>query len=164
MSPNTLPGRFRFRVRALLAILVLFAALLSLARGPFSLNVASGHLTVPLVFEINDASSGRPVPGATIQLVDESGILTHSAASNNTGHAAIFFQTRFGRRTTYGVIHELSLDYGDRWLIVSAAGYQQVRAPLTQFTNDRRYHVTNPPPIVIRLKPGSATAANRSAT
>jgi hypothetical protein len=110
-----------------------------------------GQAKVPLRFTVLDAETGRPVSGATIQLVRGPEYL--APPTGNDGRTALIIEARCGGdRGIFGRTRHVNFGY---WALhVEAKGYQKFRGSLEKRTSDRRFHEDGaiPPPIVIRLQ------------
>ena len=104
-----------------------------------------GSATIPLEFLILDASTGRPVSGASVALAE--GDPEYRATTGPDGTARLIIRAMIGGRSG-----TRSVNYGHWALVISADGYKGVNDDLRHHTRDPRYHSEAvPPPIVVRI-------------
>jgi hypothetical protein len=110
-----------------------------------------GHASLPLEFLALDASTGRPIGGALIRLID--GPPEYEATTGPDGKAKIVIEARAAGSAS--LFHRTRSVYYLLWrLVISAKGYKSVKDDLNQYTWDPRFHSDPiPPPLVIRLQP-----------
>jgi hypothetical protein len=133
--------------------LVLASAILAVVGLAAIDAVWVGDASIPLQFVILDASTGRPIKGATIRLINEpTPESEYEAADDPAGRAEIVVHAMVSGRSSW-FRGTRSVNY--KWLLdVAADGYDGLSADLRRFTRDPAYHYnTAPPPIVIRLAP-----------
>jgi hypothetical protein len=111
-----------------------------------------GKATIPLDFLILDASTGKPIAGASISLLR--GRSEYAATSGPDGRATIVITATIGGRSS---IFRRTRSVNYSWEIaINADEYEPVHDALQTFTRDRRYHSEPAPPtIVVRLEPMS---------
>ena len=151
--------RLRFTIRRLMAVIavVAFGTWMLIVNTGEALWV--GQASIPLEFLILDASTGKPIAGAYINLPDPR--VNYATTSGPDGRATLVISATIAGRGS----RTRSVNY--RWeALVTADEYGIVRAALRDFTLDPRYHSDPaPPPIVIRLAPlGSLGAKSRVET
>lgn len=144
--------RVRFTVRAMMVAVAVVALLL--VAQPEAVWV--GHATIPLGFLILDASTGRPIEGASIHLDLEKENPDYKATTGPDGHAEVVIQAMTTGRSSM-VRHTRTVNYGKWMLVVAADGYESLTDDLRKLTLEPRYHYdAAPPPVVIRLRPLAA--------
>ncbi len=138
----------RMMVAAMVFLLVLFATSL------LSEALWVGSASVPLEFLCLDASTGRPIEGASVTLAE--GHPEYRATTGADGKAHLVIRTTTAGRSSV-IRSTRSVHYG-RWsLVITANGYKSLNDSLRSHTLEPRYHSDAiPPPIVIHL-PGEPT-------
>jgi hypothetical protein len=113
----------------------------------------TGRATIPLEFLILDASTEKPIAGASIRLTE--GMVDYVAASGPDGRATIVVDARTGGRSSI-FVNTRYVNYA--WaVVITADQHEPVNEDLKNFTRDPHYHSDPaPPPIVIRLAPRSS--------
>ena len=108
-----------------------------------------GRASVPLEFLILDATTGRPINGASIWLAE--GDPEYQATTGTDGTAKLIIQATTAGRS--GIFRSVRSAYYDHWsLVISADGYKGLNDDLGRHTRGPRYHSDAvPPPIVVRL-------------
>ncbi|WP_309379033.1 hypothetical protein [Paludisphaera borealis] len=128
-----------------------FAVIAVFATGVFNDAVWSGQATIPLEFVVLGASTGRPIEGAVIRQMDETGS-KYEAVAGPDGRVKIAIQARIAGRSSL-LRRTRSVNY--QWLLdVTADRHERLNEDLGRLTRDPAYHYGPvPPPIVIRLAP-----------
>ncbi len=108
-----------------------------------------GHSSISLEFLILDASTGKSIEGAKVQLVE--GQPEYEATTGLGGRAKFVVDAVVGGRDSL-FRRTRAVNYA--WaLAVDRDRYRAVFKDLREFTRDVRYHSdSEPPPIVIRLE------------
>jgi hypothetical protein len=114
----------------------------------------TGRATIPLQFTVLDAETGRPISGASIQLVRIIEREYLAPPTRMDGGTTITIRAMCGGDG--GILRRSrNVSYFPWTILAESNGYQPFRGDLEKRTSDRRFHDYNavPPPIVIRLQP-----------
>lgn len=142
----------RFTMRRMMFAVGIMAGFLFLVSSLFE-AVWVGRATIPLEFVILDDSTGKPIRGASIWLTE--GTPEYRATADSNGRAKLLIRATVAGHSSR-VRSTRAVNYGS-WRLVVAGGGFDLNADLRMLTKDARYHYdATPPPIVIRLKRGSA--------
>jgi hypothetical protein len=152
--------RMSFSLLSLLAIPALAAIGLSAWITCAPAVPFDGEQDVALDVEVQDATSQRAIGNAVIRISDpffyRNRQKTSEATTRNDGRARIVHRyTLVGERRAYrlkGKVH-----FEERWLEISAPGYQRTVAPLAKFTGEQG-DLQRPTPIRVMLQPGESAA------
>ena len=149
-TPMRLP-RPRFTLRQLMLCIALIAVGIAMLIGACGSEAFwVGEASVPLEFQIRDASAGKPIAGASVGLTK--GRSDYQATTGPDGRAFLLITTTVGGRSSM-FRQTRSVNYS--WaLAIKAAGYGAMTCDLHDLTRTPQYHsAPSPPPIVIRLAP-----------
>ncbi len=144
--------------RRVIAYVTAFVVIAVLGTGAFTEVVWVGRATIPLEFVILDASTGRPIEGASIRLFFEGNEENPEceAVAGPEGRARVVIQARtVGRDSLFR--HTRGVNYN--WFVaVTADGHLKDLQYLATLTRAPAYHHDKvPPPIVFRLTPASGS-------
>ncbi len=148
----------RFRLHSLLALLVVIATGMSLWIRFAPAVPITGEQDVGLEVEVRDADSGNPIASALIEVADPFSHSDWSKASQSMtrsdGRARLVHRLTFtGERRAYRF--QGQVQYANRWLEVSAPGYERLVAPLAQFTGEQG-ELRRSAPIRVALRAGTS--------
>jgi hypothetical protein len=150
--------RPRFRLLWLMALPVVVGVGMSLWIIYAPAVPIDGDQDVELEVEVRDADSGNPLGNALIQISDPYFYRNRKGTTRGTtrddGRARILHPFKVvGEHRAYRLRGEVR--YDDRWLEVSAPGYQRLLVPLTQFTGERG-DLQRPSPIRVARREGES--------
>lgn len=136
------------------------ALLLGVHRGCVEF-IATGFTTVTLTVIILDADTDQPLPDARVQLRGDgpadAALIEAEGTTRPDGRATLSLRVMWDEhRDNWGRLRSKSVNYGPWLLSVTCEGYRGREEPLPVLTRAPSYHYgANPPPIVIRLFPGT---------
>lgn len=158
---------------ALVAVTAVLSWLVFRWDADTDMRLSVGWVTVPLVFSVLEADTGRPIEGAVIRLLDfdfESSTAPPDYLELKTGpdgRAATSLNLRFtmSEEIPSGKLRSYCMHYPGWDMYVMAAGYPDVLAAFADHERgNRRFHEYAPPPaVVFRLRreprPGDSKSA-----
>ena len=141
------------RLRTLMVAVAVIAVVLVVVENRTS-TVTSGPVIVPLAFHAQDARTGKPIPGALIQVWTKGSSTSQTDITDAEGNVQFQYWTTYSSRSSIMGRGGVRVRY-DSGLHCFASGYRVLRTLLVDVTKDRRYHVDAvPPPVIVRLEAG----------
>jgi hypothetical protein len=131
----------RLKVWRLMVAVAIVTLILVIAIRSFD-RLWIGHASIPLEFLALDASTGRPIDGTSIRLID--GPPEYEAMTGPDGKARIVLEAMAAGSAS--LFHRTrSVNYLFWRLVISAKGYKSVKDDLNKYTWDPRFHPIRSP-------------------
>lgn len=153
--------RLRFSLRALLVLPAVGACIAFAAIRMAPMARVSGTIKVPLSIEVVEALAGEPIVGASVRIVDpdpsaevrEPGSGAVEGASGVGGQARLIVPVPYqGSRSRFREVG--TMDFGHRWLMVSAPGHAGRVVALSDYTGESRAMGDLPPALKVAMHRG----------